>query len=94
MNSLEALKNICSKCEEEKWKNKIRCPFRSISSDYCEEYETIEKDLEVLKVLKEHVAINKCIYDDTKMSKCIEIVILEGDINYSKIKEWLEDESR
>ena len=94
MNSLEALKNICSKCEEEKWKNKIRCPFRSISSDYCEEYETIEKDLEVLKVLKEHVAINKCIYDDAKMSNCIEIVILECDINYSKIKEWLEDESR
>ena len=93
MNSKEVLKNICSKCEEEKWKNKIRCPFRSISSDYCEEYETIEKDLEVLEILKEHVAINKCIYDDTKMIKCIEIVILEGDINYSKIKEWLEDES-
>ena len=51
MNSKEALKNICSKCEEEKWKNKIRCPFRSISSDYCEEYETIEKDLEMLKIL-------------------------------------------
>ena len=90
MNSKEALKNICSKCEEEKWKNKIRCLFRSISSDYCEEYETIEKDLEVLKILKEHAAINKCIYDDTKMSNCIEIVILEGDMNYSKIKEWLE----
>lgn len=52
MTSKEALKNICSKCEEEKWKNKIRCPFRSISSDYCEEYETIEKDLEVLEILK------------------------------------------
>lgn len=90
MNSKEALKNICSKCEEEKWKNKVRCPFRSISNDYCEEFETIEKDLEVLKILKEHVAINKCIYDDTKMSNCIEIVILEGDMNYSKIKEWLE----
>ena len=50
----------------------------------------ISKDLEVLKILKEHVAINKCIYDDTKMSNCIEIVILEGDINYSKITEWLE----
>ena len=53
MNSLEALKNICSKCEEEKWKNKIRCPFRSISSDYCEECETIEKDLEEEKVKKD-----------------------------------------
>ena len=59
-----------------------------------EQYKQIEKDLEVLKILKEHVAINKCIYDDTKMIKCIEIVILEGDINYSKIQEWLGDESR
>ena len=57
-------------------------------------YSQIEKDLEVLKILKEHAAINKCIYDDTKMSNCIEIVILEGDKNYSKIKEWLENESR
>lgn len=58
-----------------------------------EQYKQIEKDLEVLKVLKEHAAINKCIYDDTKMSNCIEIVILEGDINYSKIKEWLENDN-
>lgn len=63
MNSKEALKNICSKCEEEKWKNKIRCPFRSISSDYCEEYETIEKDLEVLEILKKRTAIHGRIYD-------------------------------
>lgn len=55
-----------------------------------EQYKQIEKDLEVLKILKEHAAINKCIYDDTKMSNCIEIVILEGDINYNFIKEWLE----
>ena len=52
----------------------------------------IEKDLEILEILKEHVAINKCIYDDTKMSNCIEIVILEGDMNYIKIKEWLESQ--
>lgn len=64
MTSKEALKNICSKCEEEKWKNKIRCPFRSISSDYCEEYETIEKDLEVLEILKKRTAIHGCIYDE------------------------------
>ena len=58
MNSKEALKNICSKCEEEKRKNKVLCPFRSISSDYCEEYETIEKDLEVLEILKKRTAIS------------------------------------
>ena len=58
MNSKEALKNICSKCEEEKWENKIRCPFRSISSDYCEEFETIKKDLEVLEILKKRTTIS------------------------------------
>lgn len=88
MNSKEALKNICSKCEEEKWKNKIRCPFRSISSDYCEEYETIEKDLEVLEIIKERIALNECICD-SKNKKCIDLIILEGDKDYSKIKDWL-----
>ena len=93
MTSKEALKNICSKCEEEKWKNKIRCPFRSISSDYCEEYETIEKDLEMLKILKKHIEINGYTYDE-KDQKCIDMLIPESDKNYSKIKGWLEDESR
>ena len=48
MTSKEALKSICLECEMEKGKNKTVCPFRSISNDYCEEYEKIEKDLEVL----------------------------------------------
>ena len=91
MNSLEALKNICSKCEEEKWKNKIRCPFRSISSDYCEEYETIEKDLEVLEILKNNIKIEDCKYDNNnKAKKRFFVFIVEIDKNYSKIKEWLE----
>lgn len=92
MNSKEALKNICSKCEEEKWKNKIRCPFRSISSDYCEEFETIEKDLVMLEILKKHIEMNEYTYDE-KEQKCIDMLIPESDKNYSKIKEWLEDES-
>ena len=49
MTSKEALKEICSKCEEAKAKQGIRCPFRSISNDYCEEYETIEKELKGIK---------------------------------------------
>ena len=51
MTSKEALKSICLKCEIEKGKNKVACPFRSISNDYCEEYETIKKDLDLLSRL-------------------------------------------
>ena len=100
MNSLEALERIKIKYKHCLVQEANRLPFSSdINIENIEEYwhtenkndfSQIEKDLEVLKVLKEHAAINKCIYDDTKMSNCIEIVILEGDINYSKIKEWLE----
>ena len=52
MKSKEALKSICLECEREKGKNKIACPFRSISNEYCEEYDTIEKDLERLESLE------------------------------------------
>lgn len=51
MTSKESLKSICLKCEREKAKNKIACPFRSISNEYCEEYDTIEKDLDLLSRL-------------------------------------------
>ena len=52
MTSKEALKSICLECERYKGKIQVRCPFRSISNDYCEEYETIEKDLERLESLE------------------------------------------
>ena len=52
MTSKEALKSICLECEREKGKNKIACPFRSISNEYCEEYDTIEKDLDRLESLE------------------------------------------
>lgn len=103
MNSLEALERIKSKYKRCLVEEANRLPFSSdINIENIEEYwhienkndfSQIEKDLEVLKILKEHVAINKCIYDDAKMINCIEIVILEGDMNYSKIKEWLENDN-
>lgn len=52
MTSKEALESICLECEREKGKNKIACPFRSISNEYCEEYDTIEKDLDRLESLE------------------------------------------
>lgn len=51
MKSKEALKSICLECEREKGENKIACPFRSISNEYCEEYDSIKKDLDLLSRL-------------------------------------------
>ena len=96
MTSEEALKNICLECEKEKGKNKTACPFRSISNDYCEEYEKIKKDLEVLEILKRSI-FNKEIYKYTLDEKLkgqkfmtIGIFIRGDDIN--EIKEWLEND--
>ena len=63
MTSKEALKSICLECEREKGKNKIACPFRSISNEYCEEYDTIEKDLDRLESLERE---NKLLKKDLK----------------------------
>ena len=63
MTGLEALKNMCENCERSKVGRKELCPFRSISNDYCEEYETIEKKLKRLD--KQDKVINilkKCIH--------------------------------
>ena len=53
MTSKEALKSICIHCEKVMGKYKVACPFRSISNDYCEEFDIIKKDLEVLEIIKE-----------------------------------------
>lgn len=59
MKGSEYLKNICLECEKEKGKNKIACPFRSISNDYCYEVEAIEKDLERLEKLEKTIELLK-----------------------------------
>lgn len=59
MNSLEALRNICYECERHMSISKIRCPFRSISNEFCEEYDLIKKDLEILEILKKSTIIIK-----------------------------------
>ena len=58
MNSLEALRNICYECERHMSISKIRCPFRSISNEFCEEYDLIKKDLEILEIIKKHKLLN------------------------------------
>lgn len=58
ITSLEALRNICYECERHMAISKIRCPFRSISNEFCEEYDLIEKDLEILEIIKKHKLLN------------------------------------
>ena len=56
MTSKEYLKKICEDCEKDMAKIGQRCPFRSISNDYCDDIETILKDLnkldEIEKILE------------------------------------------
>ena len=90
MNSKEALKSLCNQCETLKSKNVfIGCPFRNISNDYCEEFETIEKDLEGLEILKNYIDYYICRNADDQ--SCINIVIPESVMNYAIIKEWLDE---
>ena len=99
MTSKEALKNICLECEKEKGKNKIACPFRSISNDYCEEYEKIKKDLEILNIIKSSIyneEIHKYTLDEKfKGQKFMIIGLIIREEDYiNKINEWLENGQR
>ena len=91
MTSKEALKSMCNHCEKLSIRDDfIGCPFRNISNDYCEEFETIKKDLEVLEILKNY--IDYFTYRDTDEQSCINVVIPEDVMNYTIIKEWLEND--
>ena len=60
MTHKEILKRFGIPCKKTMKKDKVRCPFRSISNDYCEEYEAIKKDLDRLeKENKELKRLNK-----------------------------------
>ena len=98
MTSKEALKSMCNQCEKLKIKNVfIGCPFRNISNDYCIEFETIEKDLEVLDIIKRSIyskEIHKYVMNEKlKGQKFMSIGLsIRGDDDINKIKEWLRDE--
>lgn len=49
MESKEALKQICTVCERHLGLSQKRCPFRSISNEYCDEYNGLLKDLDKLE---------------------------------------------
>ena len=97
MTSKEALKNICLECEKEKGKNKTACPFRSISNDYCEEYEKIKKDIEVLNIIKSSIynkEIHKYALNEKHKGQKFMIIglTIRGKDDIEKIEEWLEND--
>ena len=55
MTGLEALNAICAECQQDKGKIQVACPWRSISGDYCEEYETIKRCIERLAELEDKI---------------------------------------
>lgn len=52
MTSKEYLKKICLSCELDMAERKQRCPFRSISNEYCDDIQTIKNDLDKLDKIK------------------------------------------
>ena len=55
--------------------------------------ETIEKDLEILRILKEYIKISDCKFEkDNRAGQCILMFIPEMVEDYRVIKEWLENE--
>ena len=104
MTSKEALKSMCNHCEKLSIRDDfIGCPFRNISNDYCEEFETIEKDLEVLECFKKidkkelndfiENQIKYALNENSWLSTCnCDLEKEEPTQDLIKIKEWLENE--
>ena len=100
MMSKEALKNMCNHCEKLSIRDGfIGCPFRNISNDYCEEFETIEKDLKLLEVLKKKMIIDTDYYDSDDGCEEFEYIAyngqplnIENKQEYDLLKEWLEND--
>ena len=94
MTSKEALKSLCNHCEKLSIRDGfIGCPYRCISNDYCEEFETIKKDLEVLEILKDNLFEEK----GSGRFKGINVISCSlgnehSGRDYYKVKERLEHE--
>lgn len=54
MKAKKCLINMCEECEHNKASRHQRCPFRSISNDYCDDYVNILKSLDILELIKKH----------------------------------------
>ena len=59
LSPLKALKDLCENCHKHIQSQPSKgylpykeCPWRHISNDYCEEYETVKKSLKALEIIK------------------------------------------
>lgn len=55
----KALKKICLECESLMGERQVACPYRSISNEYCEEYEEIKEKIELLDIIKNNSIITE-----------------------------------
>ena len=83
MNSHEALQKIRDYNNEEVYYDDCTC----YENKFEKELEIIEKDLEILEILKKHYNINSL---TTSLDSFISIYIYKTDKDFEKIKEWLE----
>ena len=96
MNSSRALRSICYECEKNMAINKTRCPFRSISNEFCEEYNLIKKDLEILEIFKNNISIKiktQKMRDVFLKNESIAYnnhdLIIKNEEEFYKIKDWI-----
>ena len=85
MTSLEALQNIRDYHDETVIDN--YCTY--IENDFEEELDTIEKDLEILEILKKHYNANSL---TISLDSFISFFVYKTDKDFEKIKEWLKNE--
>lgn len=85
MNSKEALENIRD------YHNETVYDVDNIYTEnmFEKELDIIEKDLEILEILKKHYNVNSL---TTSLDSFISIFIYKTDKDFEKIKEWLEND--
>ncbi|MBS6562002.1 MAG: hypothetical protein KH328_01480 [Staphylococcus sp.] len=68
-------------------KMQIACPYRSISNEYCDEYETIKGKLEILDIIE-----NNSIVIESNQTVEITVELFKGnqEKEIKKIKKWFE----
>ena len=96
MNSKEALRTIKYTNTNIIKYSKIGMPLQlySVRELRKTEIKTIQKDLEILEILKNHIKIQKY-YDSFETGddrQWLEIDLDNSDIQFKKVKEWLDNE--
>ena len=94
---LDELKAMCERChrhiQEQPSKGMLphkECPWRHISNDYCDEYETVRKNLMALEIIKATgiLAVFETIGNERTLETMLDKVKLTKE-NYDLLKEVL-----